>query len=397
MARVIARFTLVLTTLLACFREVTPIKLRTSRRNVLHHGTETYSFDQYKRDFGKTYVNDEAHARAAETFDRRVAIIRSHNQDSKKRYKKGVNHFTDMSYEDMKYGYRGFDRTVMEPSMGPKGTQEAVAKSDAVPSLPKNIDWRNKIDGWSKDFGRVKNQGGCGSCWAFAATAVMEAHVAKNTKQQFDLAEQELVNCMPNERSCGGDGGCEGATSELAFDYVKNNGMVAEPDLSYKASDGKCKLDRDGPRFKGSVATISNFTTTPSNKYWPLMRAIAEEGPMTISVDAAGWSSYHSGIFDPDLPSGSNIDIDHAVVLVGYGEENGEKYWLVRNSWGPNWGEDGHIRIKREGPDGEKKCWTDVTPCDGIACKGECNTPIEVCGNSGILYFTSYPSGARLE
>lgn len=98
------------------------------------------------------------------------------------------------------------------------------------------------------------------------------------------------------------------------------------------------------------------------------MNAVATIGPMAISVDASNWSAYDSGIFNGC--NQVNPDIDHAVVLVGYGEENGQKYWLVRNSWSASWGEHGYVRLHR-GDDEESNCGSDVTPWDGSACKGE--------------------------
>jgi len=117
------------------------------------------------------------------------------------------------------------------------------------------------------------------------------------------------------------------------------------------------------------------------------MNAIATVGPIAISVDASSWGAYESGIFD-----GCNLaspDIDHAVVLVGYGEENGSNYWLVRNSWSPAWGERGYIRVARTDAE-ETKCGTDTTPQDGIACAGD-TAPEKVCGTCGVIFDSAYP------
>jgi len=123
------------------------------------------------------------------------------------------------------------------------------------------------------------------------------------------------------------------------------------------------------------------------------MNAVAQTGPIAVSVDASAWSAYHSGIFD-----GCNQkkpDIDHAVTLVGYGVDNGQSYWLIRNSWSASWGENGYIRLARSSSE-EQKCGTDTTPCNGSACAGTCDTPVNVCGTCGVLYDSSYPTGAGI-
>ena len=197
-----------------------------------------------------------------------------------------------------------------------------------------------------------------------------------------------MAMCAPNPESCGGTGGCAGSTAELAFDYVASvRGMYQEYQQGYDAYFGKnsaCTLPSGTPKV-----AITGYVKLAENNYTELMNAVATQGPIAISVDA-GWGGYESGIYNAPL---TNPDIDHAVVLVGYGEENGQKYWLVRNSWSPTWGEKGYIRIARSDKD-ESNCAMDVTPQDGTACAGD-NTPVLVCGTSGILYDSAYPVGAK--
>jgi cathepsin L len=196
--------------------------------------------------------------------------------------------------------------------------------------------------------------------------------------------------CAPNVNHCGGTGGCNGATAELAFEYYSTSGGIFQEYQysysSYYGNDYACTL----PTGTNPVASIDGYVQLPENNYQALMNAIATVGPVSISVDASAWSAYKSGIFDGC--NQVNPDIDHAVVLVGYGEEDGQKYWLVRNSWSPSWGEKGYIRVARV--DGEeKRCGSDVTPQDGSACDGQ-TEPVTVCGTCGILYDTAYPLNA---
>jgi cathepsin L len=197
--------------------------------------------------------------------------------------------------------------------------------------------------------------------------------------------------CAPNPESCGGTGGCSGATAEIAMDYVAGSrGLYQEYQYSYASYYGQnfeCAL----PGLSAPVASISGFSQLAANNYTDLMNAIAFQGPIAVSVDASTWHAYESGIYNGC--NQAQPDINHAVVLVGYGEENGEKYWLVRNSWSASWGEKGYIRLRRSS-DEEQNCGTDVTPQDGTACAGQ-NDPVKVCGTCGILFDSSYPLGAE--
>jgi len=232
----------------------------------------------------------------------------------------------------------------------------------------------------------VKDQGHCGSCWAFASTAVIESHFAIKTGKLFDLSPQQIAMCSPNPKHCGGTGGCAGATQEIAFEYAKTTGIYEEfqyPYLSYNGTNQECYT----PQFKPIIGKISDYVKLQANDYTALMNAIATIGPVTISVDASTWHSYESGIYSGC--NSTNPDINHAVVLEGYGEENGVKYWLVRNSWSANYGEKGYIRILRTDDD-DNVCGIDITPEHGSACEGE-HDPQKVCGTCGILSDSSYP------
>lgn len=396
---------------LACISGAAASSVKEAVRAEMLASSSSYTFEHYEKEFGKVYATSAERAYREKVFNERRAEIHAHNKAGKG-YRKGVNFFTDHKEEEM-YQYKGYS-TMGGTHVGEAHVSllqqdgEGIRHFDET-QFPEGMDWRKEIKGWTTEFGHVQNQGSCGSCWAFAATAVFEAHVAKETGKHFKLAEQELVNCAPNPEECGGTGGCKGATSEIGFDLIKNKGHVGKESAEYTATTDECTLAEDGGAYTEAKATMDSFVTLEQNKYAPLLEAIATKGPLTISVDADTWSQYSSGIFDPELPPDANIKIDHAVSLVGYGVDNGVKYWNVRNSWGPNWGENGHIRIKRAATDdsGVPPCWTDVKPCDGIACDkkknattgeiySECKTSVQVCGTCGIWYMSSYPVGAKL-
>lgn len=238
----------------------------------------------------------------------------------------------------------------------------------------------------------VKDQGHCGSCWAFATTAVVESAVAKASGLLFDLSVQQMTMCAPNPDHCGGVGNCEGSTAELGFEYVaKSTGMVEDFMYGYGAYYGNvtdCQVPVGPPK-----AAIGGYVQNPLNQLEAFQNSLANEGPIAISVDASNWHAYESGVYD-----GCNQeqpDIDHAVVAVGYGvEADGSLYWTVRNSWSASWGEKGYIRLARQASQADVQCGTDSTPADGTACEGDLS-PQTVCGTCGILFDTAYVTNAK--
>ncbi|CAJ1909789.1 unnamed protein product [Cylindrotheca closterium] len=388
---------------------VSSLKLRASNE---------YSFEQYVKDFDKEYSSDEEYKQREGVFLQNLAHILDHNsnRDSSQHYK-DINHFSDKLDNELPLGYDKSSHPAWSSDTAVERRTLSTFEAVDLKKLPKSVDWRTN----GRVTTAVKNQLHCGSCWAFATTACMESHVAIQTGKLFTLSVQELVSCMPNPNQCGGTGGCAGATAELGFDFIAKHGMVDEWSFGYQSGHGEqvnCTImdDHDSKehhirgekstKIKGSVASVVGFSNLPTNKYDSLLAAVALVGPVAISVSATGWGLYHGGIYDDS--TSKNRDINHAVVLEGYGtdEETGQDYWLVRNSWGPMWGEDGYIRLKRTDPsfldDPASDCKMDVTPTDGVACtkddSGNDIVPkaVSVCGTSGILFDTVVPIGAHL-
>merc|ERR1719409_453446 len=228
---------------------------------------------------------------------------------------------------------------------------------------PQAHDWRSK-----GVVTPVKNQGGCGSCWAFASTETMESHFAIATGKLVELAPQAYVNCVENKQKCGGSGGCEGATEELAFNTSAELGLPLETDLPYQGQDGKCTSYK-------AAAKNTGYVKLPVNDAVALETALATKGPVAITVAAGPWMMYGGGVFNGCYDFNGGAELDHGVQAVGYTQD----YWIVRNSWGPGWGEKGYIYISRKG---DNKTAVDNKPGDGVACEPVPKTQI-VAGMCG--------------
>jgi cathepsin L len=326
-----------------------------------------YDFQAYLAEFGKSYIGEEHETRKA-LFEKNMELIQKHNEQYKAgehTWWAGVNHLTDYTKEE----FARLRSTKYNPSTHP------TVQLTSSGANPDSVDWRTK-----NMVTPVKNQGGCGSCWAFSATETVESAYAMATGKLLTLAPQYYVNCVKNPNSCGGTGGCEGATMELAFNQSAIAGMPLESTLPYSGRDGQCGT------YKAAVK-VTGYVKNPVNDAAALETAVAQKGPMAITVAAEPWQMYGGGLFKGCSSGlfGSNT-LDHGVQLVGYTKD----YWIVRNSWGASWGEKGYIRVSRANDD---KTFTDKSPADGVACKPYPKTQT-VGGECGILFDTSYPTGA---
>jgi len=334
----------------------------------------SYSYADYLAEFGK---NSDSSREAI--FNQNLALIQQQNAQEDKSWFATVNEFTDWTNEEFKAQRTGHYPHPME--------NLAAKQNIALGDLPDRIDHR-------ETEGRVtpvKNQGSCGSCWAFSATETLESHLSIATGEAAPiLSPQQIVSCAPNPQHCGGTGGCKGSTQPLAFNYTMTAGITTDDNYPYKGSTGKCDESKITP-----VATNDGFVQLEVNNYTDLVTATATKGPIAISVAAGGlgWQLYGGGVYSGGL-LGCGYVMDHAVQLVGYGHDDkkNKDYWLVRNSWG-SWGEKGYIRLERFG-EGNEPCGVDKKPQDGDACDGD-KEPRTYCGMCGVLSSSSYPTNMQ--
>jgi len=235
----------------------------------------------------------------------------------------------------------------------------------------------------------VKDQGSCGSCWAFASTSAIEASAAinGNTSPQV-LSTEQVTQCTPNPNQCGGTGGCEGATAELAYQYVGNvTGLTTNARLPYTASTGSCHWTATS---YPPVVKVSGYFQVKENDRNGTLEAAGSLGPVTVAVYADPWFAYSSGVF-----AGCNryteLPLDHAVQLVAYTTAaDGTVTWTIRNSWGASWGEHGFIRLADT-----NACIPDKHPENGSGCRGG-PSEVNVCGPCGLFYEVSFPKAAPI-
>jgi len=390
------------------------------------------SFAQFKDFYGRVYAADSAeHRRREEIFHQRLAEIEAHNARGRS-WKMGVNHLTDWTHEELQVlnGHKpslrarpvesdsllelGREEEEEEDEKSCASNQLSCAESPCCSGLTcgtegvcvstktaESFDWGDELS----TAQHVLDQGSCGSCWAVAAAGALNMHAEIVSGGRFTdvLSPQSLLSCSPNELECGGQGGCKGATAEVAYDWLKSmgtsGGVRTIGQQPYTATDQKCSSPGQSLRGADPAAvSITGWKKIKDNDAEALMNTLVTVGPLATSIAASGLHGYSSGVVDGCQ---DNI-INHAVVLTGYGSdpEYDMNYWKVRNSWGKNWGEDGFFKLKRAAAGQEEPCGWDNKPEEGVVCKDKVHGKYPkrqwVCGECGFLVDSAYPVGTHV-
>jgi cathepsin L len=261
-------------------------------------------FKTFLKSYNKIYEGDEV-AYRFNVFKKNVDAINAHNAQNLE-WSKGINQFTDLTQAEFEKTYLGY---IHRPrSIAPVSTEEGPFA---------DVDWRGK-----GAMTPIKDQGQCGSCWAFSTTGGVEGAEFVKSGSVTSLSEQSLVDCSGSY----GNQGCNGGLMDNAFKFIKAKGIPTETSYPYTARDGSCK--------SFTVSTkISSFTDTTN-----LGGDIAQQ-PISVAVDATKWSSYRSGTYS----CSGRVSLDHGVLLAGSYSD----YWIIKNSWGSSWGMSGFMQLSK--------------------------------------------------
>ncbi|KAM5548711.1 cysteine protease RD19A [Rosa sericea] len=296
-----------------------------------------HHFSLFKRKFGKSYASQEEHDYRFEVFKTNMRRAKRH-QRMDPTAQHGVTRFSDLTPAEFRRSQLGL-RGLRLPS------DANTAPILPTENLPEDFDWREH-----GAVTEVKNQGSCGSCWSFSTTGALEGAHFLATGELVSLSEQQLVDCDhecdPEEAgSC--DAGCNGGLMNSAFEYtLKAGGLMKEKDYPYTGTDrGTCKFDKTK-----IAAKVSNFSVVSLDED-QIAANLVKNGPLAVAINAVFMQTYVGGVSCPYICSKR---LDHGVLLVGYGASayapvrmKEKPYWIIKNSWGENWGEKGFYKICR--------------------------------------------------
>jgi C1A family cysteine protease len=254
----------------------------------------------------------------------------------------GITQFSDMTKKEFQFYLN--KKMAEQPDV-----KWPVAEPKKKGSVPTSFDWRD-----SGAVTPVKNQAQCGSCWAFSATETVESQYIIGGNNMTVLSVETTVSCDTSDNGCGG-----GWYYTAWMDYMSANGGITTQDVYPYAESTKvgnppaCDTSLESQVVKGTAPSSYAWATTPcttikcaSQDEATLQANLVEYGPISIACDASAWSSYTGGVLTSSSCSSSSFKLDHAIQLVGYNTDASTPYWIVRNSWGSTWGEDGYIYLE---------------------------------------------------
>tara|TARA_B100000424_G_scaffold18702_4_gene13452 strand:+ start:599 stop:1777 length:1179 start_codon:yes stop_codon:yes gene_type:complete len=279
-------------------------------------------FNKFVKQYNKTYDTTYELYNAYTAFYTNYDSIKN-NEFS---FKLKMNEFGDVHPDEFHSTRKGYG----VPHSGYHKTRTSCSSfKSTTTTLPDSVDWRDY-----NAVTPVKDQGQCGSCWSFSATGAMEGAWAIHTGDLVSLSEQQLMDCSKRY----GDLGCNGGLMDSAFKYAIDYGMCSEEEDPYEAKSESCP-------FCDTVATFNDCVDVTSNNQLHLKEAVSR-GPVSVAIEAdtTAFQFYSSGVI---TGSSCGDTLDHGVLVVGYGEEDGVMYWLVKNSWGTSWGDNGYVKIER--------------------------------------------------
>jgi len=301
--------------------------------------SEDAAWAAYKSEFEKVYATAEEEAERYAVWKHNMEDAKKHNAEYSNTYTIGINQFSDMSDEE-------FSATMLQGLKVPTEEFKGPIFKHTNLTVDEKVNWIEK--GYVTD---VKNQGHCGSCYSFAATGALEGQWFAKEAELPSLSEQQIVDCSRRY----GNLGCNGGWYTSSWDYLKDaQGSESEDAYPYKGRQGYCRFDRSEV-----TAEVHGYVEVEKNNENALKEAVATVGPVAVAISVSGrFPRYTGGVYyNPDCHN-DLWHLNHAVLAVGYGSEEGQDYWLVKNSWGESWGLEGYVKMARNK---DNNC--------GIACK----------------------------
>ncbi|KAJ8924889.1 hypothetical protein NQ315_001045 [Exocentrus adspersus] len=296
-------------------------------RYVLATDEELQLWEKYKATYHKSYKTPAEENQRFKIFQNNLKQINRHNEKHQKglaSYEMGVNKFADLTVDEFldKYRYKTYPTEI-------RIFNDTLPKANEIDSSEEDyLDWREK-----GAVTPVKNQGTCGSCWIFSAIGVLESYYFRKYNKLIPFSEQAIVDCIANNS-------CLGGWPPLVFNHVKQHGVVKEEEYRYEEKQGQCRQNQ----FQPIKIPFKSFVQIQDNEA-DLKQAVTRHGPALVCLYANyKWMFYKKGVWYEEECS---YYANHAVVLVGYGRERGQDYWILKNTLGKDWGEDGYMKMAR--------------------------------------------------
>nr|BAN20083.1 cathepsin L [Riptortus pedestris] len=310
----------------------TAILLTVCMVTVSHAVPLLQDWHHFKEAFGKVYSDPQEEKLRKDIFLKHKSLIDEHNslyKEGKVTFEMGINEFADLMDEEFRLLMLNQGLMAFSPRSSQLHQTEGTEEEGEV-------DWRQKgaVTG-------VKNQGMCGSCWAFSVTGSLEGHHYVKNNELVALSEQNLVDCAkgPKYRNQG----CGGGWMTDSFRYILDNGGIdTAASYPYEARNGRCRFNNET-----IGARVSGYTEIPKDDEDALRDAVQNKGPVSVAIDASLYTFrfYRRGVYQDPLCGLAGLN--HAVLAVGYGHHKKADYWLVKNSWGTAWGDSGYIKMRR--------------------------------------------------